>query len=55
MLHFIKLIFVTVIIIHSFAAHATAGTVAEVQQMLNLLGFNAGPVDGAWGKKHAVR
>ena len=51
MLHLIKLIFITFFLVHSFAANATAGTVAEAQQMLNLLGFNAGPVDGAYGKK----
>lgn len=25
--------------------------IVEVQQSLNLLGYNAGPIDGAWGGK----
>ena len=28
-----------------------AGTVAEVQRFLNLLGYNAGPEDGVYGEK----
>ena len=37
-----------------FTATVTfAGTVDTAQRMLNQLGYNAGPVDGAYGKKLA--
>ena len=33
------------------ASQTCAGTVDNAQRMLNQLGYNAGPVDGAYGKK----
>ncbi len=34
-----------------FATTAISGTIEEAQRMLNVLGYNAGPVDGLYGKK----
>ena len=44
--------FISSIIIFLFSAPLSADTLtAEMQRMLNRLGYNAGPVDGAYGKK----
>ena len=44
--------FISSIIIFLFSAPLSADTLtADMQRMLNRLGYNAGPVDGAYGKK----
>ena len=47
---FQKIILSMAIIIIPFSSFADE-TTATVQENLNLLGYNAGPVDGAYGKK----
>ena len=39
------------VIFSIITSFASAGTVAQSQRMLNQLGYNAGPVDGAYGGK----
>jgi hypothetical protein len=46
-----KNILATTVSIIALAGCATAGTVDTAQRMLNQLGYNAGAVDGAYGKK----
>ena len=47
-----KIILSIAIIIIPFTSFADK-TTATIQRNLNLLGYNAGPVDGAYGKKLA--
>jgi len=46
-----KNILATTVSIIALAGCASAGVVNDAQSMLNRLGYNAGPVDGAYGKK----
>lgn len=50
MRHFAKQIFVSIFFKFSLSAPVSAGAVAEAQQALNLLGFNAGALKGSHGK-----
>ena len=43
--------FYLIVFIFAGATSTFAGTVHEVQRMLNQLGYNAGPIDGAYGRK----
>jgi hypothetical protein len=47
----LKKIFVILPFIVVLSSPALANSVAQSQRMLNQLGYNAGPVDGAYGKK----
>jgi peptidoglycan hydrolase-like protein with peptidoglycan-binding domain len=47
----LKKIFVILPFIVVLSSPALANSVAQSQRMLNQLGYNSGPVDGAYGKK----
>jgi len=47
----LKKIFVILPFIVVLSSPALANSVAQSQRMLNKLGYNAGPVDGAYGGK----
>ena len=47
----IRLFVIIFTLLHFTASGAFSGTVDDAQRLLNQLGYNAGPVDGAYGRK----
>jgi peptidoglycan hydrolase-like protein with peptidoglycan-binding domain len=43
--------FIAMILMFGFVGPAMSDTVSSAQRILNQLGYNAGPIDGAYGKK----
>ena len=51
MRHTLKLLKISITLVCCLASSTIAGSVEQVQRMLNQLGYSAGPVDGAYGRK----